>query len=335
MKFITTFRRLIWAISGMLVFGVPPATAHASVVVQVVNIKPATQSPMYQAIGEVRSLGSVTLTAPATGRIQGPFPPAGEVHQGERITQIIPAGLRAQTAAARAQAANAEQNLQRNERLYRDGVIAKETLDNSRVLLTQAQSSLQGLQEESKQMILRAPFSGTISYQVAPGSVVNAGTIIARLEGRGIPWIHALLPPAVAEQISPKSTVAIHGEDWQGQGIVQSVGSSARQSGLVAVIIQLPHDSRLLPGEWVSLQLPLTTHKTPDTYQVPQAAVLMQGSQAILWSIHNGKAKKVPIQLLYRAQGVAIFRGPVHGGEAVISQGNTRLRNGTDVVARP
>ncbi len=303
-------------------------------VIRVATIRAVSKRPVLDALGEVSSMASLTLTAPVTGRLQGPLPPAGDVRRGERIVRVVPPGLAARLRAARAQVTYALLEYRRSRRLFRDGVIARETLERRRLLLSEDRASLRSLEAEEQETVLTAPFSGMIRYRVASGAVVEAGTVIARLQGRGRPWIHALLPPADLPRFRDGTVVAIRKGRWRGRGIVQSRGTSARPFGLVPIIVRIAPPSPLLPGEWVVLRIPLEI-RTRHLDQVPQSAVVMRGGQAFVWVVRRGRAQRVRVRIVYRARGVAAIQGPLRIGAKVITEGVTRLRPGTRVTVRP
>ncbi len=303
-------------------------------VIRVATIRAVSKRPVLDALGEVSSMASLTLTAPVTGRLQGPLPPAGDVRRGERIVRVVPPGLAARLRAARAQVTYALLEYRRSRRLFRDGVIARETLERRRLLLSEDRASLRSLEAEEQETVLTAPFSGMIRYRVASGAVVEAGTVIARLQGRGRPWIHALLPPVDLRRIRDGTVVAIRKGRWRGRGIVQSRGTSARPFGLVPIIVRIAPPSPLLPGEWVTLQIPLEI-RGRHLDQVPQSAVVMRGGQAFVWVVRRGRAQRVRVRIVYRARGVAAIQGPLRIGAKVITEGVTRLRPGTRVTVRP
>lgn len=169
-----------------------------AVPVTVAIVKTSTWTQTVSVMGQVKSVGQVTLTAPMTGRVIGPFQPAGMLSPGAVIARIGPPGLQARIQAAQAQTDYARIALQRDQRLLRDGVVAIATVDSSRVAWQQANATSRALQAEQSDQSLIAPFAGSIDYLVAPGAVVMAGTPIATLSGRGQPWVASLVPPQTA-----------------------------------------------------------------------------------------------------------------------------------------
>ncbi|MBU2826336.1 HlyD family efflux transporter periplasmic adaptor subunit, partial [Acidithiobacillus ferrooxidans] len=233
--------------------GVAPAFALP---VQAVAVQRTPWSREVRVLGTVESIGEVTLASPVTGRVLGPFLQSGNVAAGAVVAHIAPPGLHAGILAAQARVAYARTQLERTQKLFRDGVMAQQNVDQAGLVLAEARSALRALQAQSGDQVLTAPFAGTLHYLVPPGAVVNVGSPIAHLAGRGEPWARAYVTPAQTQGLRVGTTVAIRAQGWQGQGLVRSVGQSARHLGLVSVYVTLPPDSPLLPGEWLQLLLP-------------------------------------------------------------------------------
>lgn len=303
----------------LLSLWVAPAWA---VPVTLATIQKSTWTHTVSVMGQVKSVGMVTLTAPMTGRVEGPFQPTGMIPAGAVIAFINPPGLQARLQAAQAQVEYTKIALQRNQRLLKDGVVAQAAVDTSSVTYQQALDSAHALQAERADQSLTAPFAGNIHYLIAPGAVVTAGSPIAKLSGRAQPWVEALVPPPTAYQLRKGTPAVLRGDYWQGSGEIRSVGSSARQSGLVSVVIRLPEHTPVLPGEWLSVKLQ-TAAKQAVT--VPVAAVVMHGARAIVYLDIRGHAHPVSVRVLGTGQGVAHVVGDLKAGEQVVLSGNTRL----------
>lgn len=302
-----------------------------AVPVTVTTVQSSAWTQIVSVMGQVKSVGMVTLTAPMTGRVVGPFQPSGMLSSGVVIAHIAPPGLQARLQAARAQVGYAQIALQRNRRLLKDGVVARATVDSSELALKQALGNARALQAEQADQSLTAPFTGSISYLVAPGAVVTAGTPIATLSGRAQPWVEALVPPQDAFRVAMGSSVRLQGNGWRGNGRVRSIGSSARQSGLVSVVISLPTHSALLPGEWISVHLQVPQE---HAVAVPITAVVMHGAHALVYVDDHGHARPVPVKVVGTEHGIARIVGHLKAGEQVVMSGNTRLNNQTPLEIR-
>ena len=311
-----------------------PAAFAAGVPVRVARVEAAASQATVSVLGEVRSRAAVTLAAPVNGRVLGPLRQDGPVRRGSLLARIQAAGFSARIAAAQAQQSYAENARQRDQKLFRDGVIAREQVDSATLAARQAQDALAALQQEGAELRVTAPISGMLQYLVPVGTLVAAGTAIARIDGRGRPWIQALVPPRLAQVLAVGEAVPIHHDGSQIAGTVRSIGESARQSGLVAVLIDLPAHSRLLPGEWATLRLPSKVLQKARL-EVPADAIVMRGAQSFVWRIEHGHAQPVPVHIVARNDEAVVIRAPLRIGESVITQGDTRLSPGSAVTLQP
>jgi membrane fusion protein (multidrug efflux system) len=302
-----------------------------AVPVTVATVHNSTWTQTASVMGQVESVGRVTLTAPMTGRVLGPFAPTGTIAAGTVVAQVDAPGLQARLQAARAQVDYTRTALQRNEQLLRDGVVARATVEASQARYEQALGDAQALQAEAKDQVLTAPFTGSIRYLVAPGTVVAAGTPIARLSGRARPWVEALVPPELAFRLHVGARASVQTDRWRGRARIHSVGNSARRSGLVSVILHLPAHTPLLPGQWLSVTLPIATRQA---LAVPVAAIVMHGAQSLVYRDKAGRAQPVPIRVLGLENGYALIAGALRPGDTVVLSGNTRLRAGTPLEIR-
>ena len=297
--------------------------------VAVVASAPAQQENTV--LATVESNGQVTLTAAVTGRVLGPLLPAGQIPDGALVARIAPPGLRASISAAQARVAFSRSQWLRNRQLYSDGVLSRQDVERTKLVLDESRSALRVLQAQSDQQQLTAPFAGSLHYLVPAGAVVNTGQPIATLAGRGTPWVHAYVTPAVAQGLRMGMVVGLDGNSWQGHGKIRSVGQSARHLGLVSVYIDLPARSPLLPGEWLQLRLPA---RGTTAFVLPTASIVMRGARTEVFAVRDGRAVIVPVRIVASRGDRTWVSGDLRVGEPVIRSGNTRLIAGTPVQVR-
>ena len=317
---------------GMLLWlaGVDAAWA-LPVRLAVVAAAPAQQENTV--LATVESNGQVTLTATVTGRVLGPLLPAGQIPAGALVAHIAPPGLQATISAARARVAFSRSQWFRNRKLYADGVLSRQDVEQAKLALDESRSALRVLQAQSNQQQLTAPFAGSLHYLVPAGAVVNAGQPIATLAGRGVPWARAYVTPAVAQGLRIGTVVGLAGSNWRGHGKIRSVGQSARHLGLVPVYIDLPTGSSLLPGEWLQVRLP-----SPGTtaFVLPTASIVMRGARTEVFAVRHGRAVVVPVHIVASRGDRTWVSGDLRVGEPVVRSGNARLVGGTPVqVQKP
>lgn len=300
----------------------------AGLPVSVATIQFAPWHRFFQTLARVRSNNQITLTAPVGGRVLGPFQPSGLVAAGVILMRIAPVGFRAQIAAARAQERYAEIKLRRYSLLLAHGLVARESVDNLKLALAEAQGQLRSLQAEDAAQTLRAPFSGTIRYLVAPGAIVPTALPLMTLMGRGQTWAEALIAPDISRSIHAGERVDLNTGHWQGVGTLRNIGNRASHYGLVRVYINLPLSVSLLPGQWVHCRIPIDSGRA---FWLPMRAIVMHGGQSFVFIIRKGHAVRVPVRLLTSHGLVAFVQGALRVGEKVIVTGNTRISSGSAV----
>ncbi len=300
--------------------------------VQAVAVQSTPWSREVRVLGTVESIGEVTLAAPVAGRVLGPFLPSGNVAAGAVVARIAPPGLHAGILAAQARVAYARTQLERTRKLFQDGVMAQQDVDQAGLALAEARAALRALEAQSGDQVLTAPFAGTLQYLVPPGAVVNMGSPVARLAGRGEPWARAYVTPAQAQGLRTGARVVIAAQGWHGQGKLRSVGQSARHLGLVSVYITLPPGSPLLPGEWLQLLLPSAGG---TAFRVPTPAVVMRGSRSEVFVVRQGRAVAVPVEVVASRGSETWVQGVLRAGEMVVVAGSARMASGTPVELRP
>ena len=318
-------------VTAALLFGLSPA-ARAAVPVRTAPVERSPWRPQVHAIARVRSVNHVSLSAPLSGRVWEPQRPVGKVRAGTLLARIAPPGLQASLQAARTQLRLAQLNVQRDRTLYHDGVVSLQILQGSRATEKQMQAQAQALEGQLDNQAIRAPFTGILNYRVPSGAVVSAGTPIVTLDGRGAPWIEALLSPMSAMRLARGAPVAIRFAGWSGSGRIHSIGHSARQSGLVTVYVTPPPRAPLLPGEWVHLRF--AQRSTPG-FVVPLLAVVMQGADAFVFIDQAGRAVRVPVTVLGTRGPRAWIQGALRIGEPVVVHGAGRLTNGARLRLKP
>ncbi len=324
---------LTLVLTGVLILSAAAtARAAAAVSVSVLAVAPAPWQDGIAVLARVESADHTVLAAPVTGRVRGPFLAPGAVAAGATVARVAVPGLPAQIHAAQANAALAATDLRRQQHLARRGLVARQSLDQARVQLQQADAALRALQRQDAQSVLRAPFAGTLGYLVSAGTVVYRGTPVATLLGRGQPWARAELTPRQVRHVTPGMTVLWHAGDLRGSAAVRSLGQSARSAGMVPVYVALPASSALLPGQWLRLHFALP--RAP-AWRVPDAAVVWRGAHSEVFVLRNGHARAVPVQVLAAHAGASWVRGALGNPAQVIVAGSTRLQDGVAVAVRP
>lgn len=328
----STWRGGILALTTLLLIAAQlPVQAAAAFPVTTTPLVSAPWQAQTHVLGEVRSRASQVLTAPAGGRVMGPFLPQGtNVKAGTRIARVMPPDLSARLDSATAQLRFAREALGHVRQLYAAQLKTRSELQAAQTRVTDAIDTLRSLRTEQDQLILTAPVSGTVHYQVVPGAVVTAGSPLARLSGDGTLWVRAFVPPSAVQPLKTGATASLRrGRDWHTRARITAIGRSARHDGLVEVFLQPTHTHALLAGEWLHVTLPAASGQA---WRVPRRAVVMQGAQAHIYLLEHGRARAVNVTLVHSDAHAVWFTGPFHPGDHVIVTGAGQITDGTAVT---
>lgn len=144
-------------------------------------------NPLHAASGYVVARHRATLSSKVLGRVAWLGVEEGSrVHKGQVLARLEAADLQASRDQTAASLQQAELDLQRAEALVKDGVLDRATLDKLRSSATVFRAQLKFQDAQLENMVLRAPFTGTVTQKlsevgetVAPGSAGGANAINA------------------------------------------------------------------------------------------------------------------------------------------------------------
>lgn len=260
--------------------------------------------------------------------------------------------LQRDVAQADSQAELARRSLERDERLFAEGLIAQSRLEATRAQARLAQAQQQerrgaleqagvgtgtGTGSGSGRITLRAPIAGVVLGQHAVvGQRVEQAAPLYRIATLDPLWVEMQVPAADVAMFAPGRVVRIApspaapgplaGRDAnpvQGRVLVIGQGvDAATQTVLVRAEVRVP-DGTLRPGQTVvaSIEVP-----GAGTVQVPAAAVVDEGGATIVFVQEaDGAFRRVPVAVALTADGVATVSG-IAAGARVVVQGTAALK---------
>lgn len=202
--------------------------------------------------------------------------------------------------------------------------------------IAQSEAEIERLEYEIKQKQVFAPFSGFISKEYTQvGEWINKGGSVVALVN--LEQIHVVLdvPERYAIKLSPQNKVA---------AIIKSVSNNLIAGTIYAVLPEADSASRTFPVK-INLENPELKIKSgmeaivtfnfegrENAMLVPKDAVITAGNNKLVFSISNGIATPVNIDIVgYYNKNVAV-KGDLKSGDKVVIRGNERLRSGQPVL---
>jgi multidrug efflux system membrane fusion protein len=306
--------------------------------------------------GTVEPLQTVEVQAQSSGILQRvAFKEGDEVKQGQLLFQLDPRPYRAaldQAVAAlardRAQAANAEQDLQRYQSLAEKQYVTAQQYEQVRTTAAAAQATLAGSQAAVEQARLnlqyatiRAPITGrTGSLLVREGNLVRANAtqplvVINRIRPILVRFaVPAANLPLIQEHLGKNIVVraeAAGGGD-PSEGALSFMDNAVdTATGTILLKGRFPNDDgSLWPGSFVNVRLQL--YVEPNALVIPAAAVVsgQQGSFVFVIQADSSAATRA-VTVNRTAGDFAVVSGDVQPGDRVVTDGQLRLRQGSKV----
>lgn len=326
-----------------------------------VRVAEARLRPMdttLRAIATLTPLNTVVVRSRVDGELVAlAFSEGQMVREGDLLAQIDPRSYQiqleqalSQQAQNRAQLANAERDLERYQRLYRQQSVARQQLDSQLALVEQLRAAAAGDQAAVDQARLqldyteiRAPISGRVGLRrLDPGNLVQAsGTdglvTIAQIRPMGVVFN---LPQADLADVRAAqrqaSALEVRVIDADGMHVLDTGTLLALDNeidvatGTFRLKAQLPNaDEQLFPNQFANVALKVAS---AESLVIPNEAVQYGSIGSFVYVLDAEDTVHVREVVPGRsdAEGTAVSAG-LAPGERVVTQGVDRLREGSRV----
>lgn len=293
--------------------------------------------------GSVRANHQATLYAKVAGYVKSVAVDRGQaVKAGEQLAQIeVPERL-ADLKRNEAEVKVAEIELQRLTEAQKKApdLVLPQALDRARGALATSSAARDGTLTMLGFSKIEAPFDGIITRRfVDPGAFVPAATAGSNPEGAAlftlmdfsIVRIQTGMPEIEAPLVQTGLPVKILIEQLPGVALEGRVARFAyaldEATRTMPVEIDLPNpDGRLRPGMYASVKIGVEKHA--DALLIPTAALVLEKTNAFVFKLVDGKAKKTPVTVGFNdGVHVEMLKG-VDAGDQIIAAGKSPLADG-------
>ena len=262
--------------------------------------------------------------------------------------------------------ADAHRTMERNEALVKSGFLDQETFDRSkafyealgaRLMLSRDQAAaadarMRVAQQDIENCTVRAPFAGVaVSKDAQPGEMVSPVSAGGGFTRTGISTIVDMtsleievdVNESFIAKIAPGQKVEATLDaypDWKIPASVRTVIPTAdRQKATVKVRITFDRlDPRILPDMGVKvafLRDPAKREGPEPQALVPASSVREEGSEKAVYVLGGGRLERRPVTTGEKRNGDVEILSGVSAGEAVVTGGPARLRDGQKASAKP
>src|SRR5437763_1505137 len=236
--------------------------------VETIVIKPSVNlanPPLLTATGYLVASRTAKITPKISGKVVKLNVDTGmDVHKGDVIAILESTNLQAQLDESEAALGNAEREYERQRALFRDGVTSKALLDNAEATLKAARARVDQVKINMGDMIIRAPFDGTVAAKSTEvGEVISSvmmGQVAGTLPSGAICTLVDLNTIEVEADVNEQSISQLHegqaaevtvdafpNRKWKGQ-LRQIIPTADRAKAVVKVKVAIMNpDARLLP----------------------------------------------------------------------------------------
>ena len=240
----------------------------------------------------------------------------------------------------------ATKKTERDENLFKEGIIAASRLQDTRNQLAQAQVAVQeraqmlklaGMRQAAIATLasqhglnpvidIQTPRGGTVlELMVAPGQRVEAGAPLVKLARAGELWLELQASRMQGDQIAIGDTVNVRA--CKESGRVSAIAPQmAEQSQLVIVRATLPGADRCLrAGQY--LEATISSKTVPQTgWLVPAGALVRDAGRELLFVRDPKGVRPLSVTVITRDAASAVVQGALQDGVQVAVQGTANLK---------
>lgn len=305
-------------------------------------------------VGTAEAIATSMVAAEVSGIVEYfPVREGVAVKRGDLLARLKDTDLRLRLKAARAAKAviqanleNALKELQRISKLRETKSISETQYDNAfyahMVLekrLLQSDAEIEQIEYEISRKKVLAPFSGFVAKEHTQiGEWINPGSVIVTLLDLGEVRITVDVPERYVVNLQPDSRVSV---------IVKSISADPISGRIYAILPRGDAAARTIPvrislnnpglkiksGMEVVVTFTLTNKK--NALLVPKDAIVMSGSDRLVFKVLDGQAVPIMVTILGYYDGAVAVAGGLKPEEWVVTHGNERLRPGQAVEIVP
>jgi membrane fusion protein, multidrug efflux system len=336
-------------------------TARPSVPVTVIEAT-VRDVPIYShALGTVQALNTVAIRAQVNGQIVSiNFRQGQEVHRGDVLAKIDPAPFKAALDQAiakksqdEAQLIAAQKDLARFKALalksfetQQNVDLQQAKVDTAKATIDADQAAIEAAQTQLDYATIIAPIDGVVGFrQIDVGNIIHTTdvsplTVLTQIKPT---TVICTLPQSylgLVREAMLRGEVTVLAFDQDGkkqlaEGKLLLINNQIDQTtSTIQLKAEFPNDDqRLWPGEFVRVQLLITTRKNVVT--IPAVALQRGPEGYYVWVVKADETvEQRPIEAFQADEDIVIATKGLNAGETVVLDGQSRLDVGTHVAIR-
>ena len=300
------------------------------VIVETLEFEPARAE--VEAVGTSRALRSVDVYPATSGEVIAvDFEPGQLVSAGDKLIELDRREQELAVELATIQLADAKRLYDRYERSADSGAVVQTVLDEARTAVELARVELERARIALEDRTVRAAFDGFVgATEVDRGDRIDTGTMITTLDDRSSLLVSFEVPETLIGELVVGEDVNL--ETWNSgapvvNGEIVDIGSRIDpQTRTFIARVRVPNESDTLrPGMSFRVAVDIDGELYPV---VAETGVQWGADGAYVWSVDDGAASRVAVQVVQRREGRVLVDGDFGGSEIVVVEGIQRMQEG-------
>lgn len=288
-----------------------------------------------EAVGTSRAVLSAELYPATSGEVIAVhFEPGQFVRAGDVLVVLDRREQELAVRAARLQLEDAERLYDRYRRSADSGAVLPTALDAARTAAATARVELDRALIALEDRTIEAVFDGHVgATEVDPGDRIGPDTLVTTLDDRSSLLVSFDIPEDFIGELEAGDTVRL--ETWNASmpgisGEIVDIGSRVdpRNRTFSARVRVDNGDDALRPGMSFRVNVDV---KGERHAVVPETGVQWGTGGAYVWSVVEGAATRVPVQVIQRREGRVLVDGDFGNDDIIVVEGTQRMRDGVEV----
>lgn len=311
-----------------------PAKPAVRVIVEPLRFEP--ERTRVEAVGTSRAMRSVDVYPATSGEVIAvDFEPGQFVSAGDKLVELDRREQELAVELAKLQLTEAKRLFDRYQRSANSGAVVPTVLDEARTAAEIARVELERAEIALAERTVRASFDGFVgTTEVDRGDRIDTSTMITTLDDRRSLLVSFDVPETLIGELAVGERASL--ETWNSRfplvyGEIVDIGSRIDpQTRTFVARVRVPNETDTLrPG----MSFRVAADIDGEIYPVIAETGVQWGADgAYVWSIENGTATRIAVQVIQRREGRVLVKGNFRDGGLVVVEGIQRMQEGVNVT---
>ncbi|MBX7208846.1 MAG: efflux RND transporter periplasmic adaptor subunit [Verrucomicrobiaceae bacterium] len=299
------------------------------------SVKKDNYATDIEAIGTVLADESTSIMPNVTETVTAlSFDDGSVVKKGDLLATLSDAEEQATLASAKFSLAEEEREIARLTALVKDGAAPEAKLQERQTMAEVARQKIREAEAKLADRRIVAPFDGVLGLRrISVGALVSPTTVITTLDKIDVVKIDFSVPETTLPHLKMGTEISAHAAGAREKAYTgklsqldSRIDSVTRSVSARAEVPNPGHE--LKPGMLVNVRLAMEPRLS---LSIPERSLVPVGAKAFVFTIDNGKAKRIEVKTGRRKPGFLEVIDGVTEGQTIIADGLVGLQDGMAV----